>query len=177
MFRIFLIYPIVSITAPSMTESPGLTRMDVTVPADSASMLFCIFMASRTMTTSPTATVSPTFTLTALMVPGSGALTGVPAPAVAAGLAAVCGWGAADGTGVTGAAGATGAVADFLVAARGWVLGSIDGFLHLDFKWDAIDVDFGDFSFYFSNLYLVVYTLYFILIFFHCYMLFLMNRG
>ena len=65
-----------------------------TVPSYSDSMLFCIFMASSTMTTSPTLTASPTLTLSSVMVPGSGALTGEPVPA-AMGLSAA---GAAAGT-------------------------------------------------------------------------------
>ena len=93
----------VIMTAPSITESPWLTVMLVTVPAYSDSMLFCIFMASSTMTMSPTATVSPTLTLMALMVPGRGALTALPAPAgAAAGLTGA----AATGAAATGAAGA-----------------------------------------------------------------------
>lgn len=62
-----------------MTESPLLTLMDLTVPAKSDSMLFCIFMASSTMSVSPTLTCCPTLTRMSVMVPGSGALTALPA--------------------------------------------------------------------------------------------------
>src|SRR5574344_993596 len=105
-------YPIVSSTAPSITESPGLTTIDVTVPAYSASMLFCIFIASSTRTVSPTFTWSPTFTLIELIVPGRGALTGLPEPGAAAGAAAT---GAATGAGA-GAAGLGAATLGFLIA-------------------------------------------------------------
>ena len=57
-----------------MTVSPLLTMTDVTVPEFSASMLFCIFMASSTTTTSPALTAWPTATFTSVMVPGSGAV-------------------------------------------------------------------------------------------------------
>ena len=59
------------------------------VPEVSASMLFCIFMASRTTTVSPVFTLSPTFTLISLIVPGRGATTGLPEAAAAAGLVVV----------------------------------------------------------------------------------------
>ncbi len=64
--------------SPSITASPLLTLMLVMVPEVSASMLFCIFMASRITTVSPAFTLSPTFTLISLMVPGRGATTGLP---------------------------------------------------------------------------------------------------
>ena len=64
--------------SPSITASPLLTLMLVMVPEVSASMLFCIFMASRITTVSPALTLSPTFTLISLMVPGRGATTGLP---------------------------------------------------------------------------------------------------
>ena len=70
--------------SPSITASPLFTLMLVMVPEVSASMLFCIFMASRMTTVSPAFTLSPTFTLISLMVPGRGATTGLPAPAVGA---------------------------------------------------------------------------------------------
>ena len=69
--------------SPSITASPLLTLMPVMVPEVSASMLFCIFMASRITTISPALTLSPTFTLISLMVPGRGATTGLPAAAAA----------------------------------------------------------------------------------------------
>ena len=72
--------------SPSITASPLLTLMPVMVPEVSASMLFCIFMASRITTVSPAFTLSPTFTLISLMVPGRGATTGLPEAAAAAGL-------------------------------------------------------------------------------------------
>ena len=67
--------------SPSITASPLLTLMPVMVPEVSASMLFCIFMASRITTVSPAFTLSPTFTLISLMVPGRGATTGLPVAA------------------------------------------------------------------------------------------------
>jgi hypothetical protein len=71
---------------PSITVSPGLTNIDVIVPEHSASMLFCIFIASSTRIVSPSLTLSPTFTLTDVIVPGRGDFVGVPVPAGAAGL-------------------------------------------------------------------------------------------
>ena len=68
--------------SPSITASPLFTLMLVMVPEVSASMLFCIFMASRITTVSPAFTLSPTFTLISLMVPGRGATTGLPEEAV-----------------------------------------------------------------------------------------------
>ena len=50
---LFCLYPMVTSVVPSITESPTFTRTDVTVPSFSASMLFCIFMASRMTTVSP----------------------------------------------------------------------------------------------------------------------------
>ena len=70
--------------SPSITASPLFTLMLVMVPEVSASMLFCIFMASRMTTVSPAFTLSPTFTLISLIVPGRGATTGLLAPAVGA---------------------------------------------------------------------------------------------
>ena len=75
--------------SPSITASPLFTLMLVMVPEVSASMLFCIFMASRTTTVSPVFTLSPTFTLISLIVPGRGATTGLPEAAAAAGLLVV----------------------------------------------------------------------------------------
>ena len=75
----------VTSVSPSITASPLFTLMPVMVPEVSASMLFCIFMASRITTVSPALTLSPTFTLISLMVPGRGATTGLPAAAAAAG--------------------------------------------------------------------------------------------
>ena len=43
--------------SPSITASPLLTLMPVMVPEVSASMLFCIFMASRITTISPALTL------------------------------------------------------------------------------------------------------------------------
>ena len=63
-------YPIVMRGAPSITVSPLLTRTEVTVPEFSASILFCIFIASSTTTVSPIATASPTLTHTSVTVPG-----------------------------------------------------------------------------------------------------------
>ena len=77
--------------SPSITASPLLTLMPVMVPEVSASMLFCIFMASRITTVSPALTLSPTFTLISLMVPGRGATTGLPvAPLRSEGLMMSC---------------------------------------------------------------------------------------
>ena len=70
--------------SPSITASPLFTLMLVIVPEVSASMLFCIFMASSITTVSPAFTLSPTFTLISLMVPGRGATTGLPEAAVGA---------------------------------------------------------------------------------------------
>ena len=98
-------------TAPSMTDSPGLVLMAVTVPAYSDSILFCIFIASSTSTTSPTLTLSPTLTFNSMMVPGRGALTAEPVPAGAAGAA-----GAAAGA-------AVGAIAGGIA---GWIWGPAD---------------------------------------------------
>ena len=84
-----------------MTESPGFTAMEVTVPVVSDSILFCIFMASSTRTTSPAFTLSPTFTFTSVIVPGSGDLIAVPAPA-GAGVGAGAAAGAAAGAFATG---------------------------------------------------------------------------
>ena len=64
--------------SPSITASPLFTLMLVMVPEVSASMLFCIFIASRMTTVSPAFTLSPTFTLISLIVPGRGATTGLP---------------------------------------------------------------------------------------------------
>ena len=100
-------YPIVNNAPPSITVSPGFTRIEVTVPPHSASILFCIFMASSTITVSPFFTVSPTFTLISVMVPGSGANTFVPAPAAGVAAGAVAGAGAAAGAATGAAAGFT----------------------------------------------------------------------
>ena len=70
--------------SPSITASPLFTLILVMVPEVSASILFCIFMASRMTTVSPAFTLSPTFTLISLIVPGRGATTGLPAAAVGA---------------------------------------------------------------------------------------------
>ena len=85
-------YPMVTIAAPSRTESPFATWIAVTVPACVASMEFSIFIASRTATSWPALTLSPTFTLTAMITPGSGLVTAFPAPEAA-------GFGAADAAG------------------------------------------------------------------------------
>ena len=74
--------------SPSITASPLFTLILVMVPEVSASILFCIFMASRMTTVSPAFTLSPTFTLISLIVPGRGATTGLPAAAVGAELPA-----------------------------------------------------------------------------------------
>ena len=70
--------------SPSITASPLFTLILVMVPEVSASILFCIFMASRMTTVSPAFTLSPTFTLISLILPGRGATTGLPAAAVGA---------------------------------------------------------------------------------------------
>ena len=124
-------------TEPSITESPADTATDVMVPVVSASMLFCIFIASKTTTVSPLFTLSPTLTLTAVMVPGSGDLTEVPLPATGAAA------GAGDG------------------------LCSIDRLLELHFKGDTIDIHFGQVARHFFYLYVVINALNFILILIH----------
>ena len=47
------------------------------------------------------------------------------------------------------------------------MLGSIDGFLHLHFKRDSIDVDLGNLAFYGGDFYFVVYAIHFIFVLFH----------
>ena len=133
-------YPMVIRTEPSITLSPGFTVIEVTVPAYSLSMLFCIFIASSTSTTSPCFTVSPTFTLTSVIVPGSGALIAEPVPAgaglSAAGAAAGAARLAATATGFAGRA-AFGAAAGLMTGIAniwnpvGWALlaGTIGYFL------------------------------------------------
>ena len=128
-----------------MTVSPCLTVMLVTLPSYSDSILFCIFMASSTSTTSPCFTVSPTFTFTSVTVPGRGALMGEPAPAGAAGAAAA-----------TGAAASTaGRATGFGASTRFYV------------ETDAVDIDLGHIALYFFYLYVVIDALYFVLIFIH----------
>ena len=55
------------------TCAPGWTLISVTVPAVGAVTVCCIFMASRTRTTSPAATSWPASTATCTTVPGIGA--------------------------------------------------------------------------------------------------------
>jgi len=62
-----------------MTVAPCCTKICLTTPLRSASMLFSIFFASRTTNVCPAVTLSPTATLTASTVPGSGHLMAEPA--------------------------------------------------------------------------------------------------
>ena len=78
----------VTSSEPSITESPIFTITEVISPSFSASMLFCIFIASSTRMVSPAFTLSPTFTFMSVIVPGSGASIFAPAPGAAAGVAA-----------------------------------------------------------------------------------------
>ena len=133
-------------TEPSITESPADTATDVMVPVVSASMLFCIFIASKTTTVSPLFTLSPTLTLTAVMVPGSGDLTEVPLPAT----------GAAAGAATLGAAAGAAAGADL----GALTLGRVMACAALIGCWSQV-------ARHFFYLYVVINALNFILILIH----------
>src|SRR3989339_643979 len=104
-------------TSPLATESPLLLWMALMTPVTGAGSAFSIFMASMTTTVSPSFTVSPTFFSYRMIIPGMGALMGVPSTATGstaftgAGLAtagAALGLGGGGGRGDAGFAGAAG---------------------------------------------------------------------
>ena len=87
---------------PDSTTAPLAAWTELTTPSRGHMISFSIFMASRTMRTSPFFTLWPAATFTARMVPGMGDVILSPSPAGAAGAA---GAGAA-GFSAAGAAGA-----------------------------------------------------------------------
>src|SRR5688500_16384204 len=60
-------------TAPDSTWAPGVTESSETTPSVGAVMVCCIFIASRTTTTSPLVTCCPSATATVTTAAGIGA--------------------------------------------------------------------------------------------------------
>src|SRR6266852_836523 len=73
------LHPTASKGCEGLTTSPSLTYTSCTVPATVVTMSFCIFIASRTATTSPSLTASPGLTGILTIRPCIGAIT-VPSP-------------------------------------------------------------------------------------------------
>ena len=93
------------------TESPLEKFIDFIVPLVGAGSAFSIFMASRTTTVSPSLTASPTCFSYLTIIPGIGAVRGVPsvvgtAAGAGSGGASFAGAGAAGAEGFEGAGGA-----------------------------------------------------------------------
>ena len=90
--------------SPAATVWPAVTLTDLTVPSIGATISFCIFIASRMITTSPALTAVPASATTLITLPGIGAAT-ADSPAAGAAAGAAFGAGAAAGAGAaTGAA-------------------------------------------------------------------------